>query len=104
MGFGGPFANDRSPDAPSPPFPPLGPPLSFANYVKQTDVMTKTVHALAIGVAATIIVLALYVGLAASYDYVAEIRRSRDVQQHKLALKAVREEDETDDDDEEMRR
>jgi len=102
MGFGGPFDYQLA-TPPSPPFPPLNPPFSFAYYAEHTTTMTKTVHVFAICVAATIIFLALYVGLAATYDYYAEVRRSRDAQQHKQALRAVREEDETDD-EEEMRR
>jgi ABC-type spermidine/putrescine transport system permease subunit II len=99
MGFGGPF-DYRDAAPPSPPFPPLNPPFSANWYVKHADRTTMTIHAFAICVAATVVFLALYVGLVAVYDYLAELRRSRDMQHHKQALRAVREDDETDEDEE----
>lgn len=103
MGFGGPFDSQIS-APPSPPFPPLDPPLSLSYYVEHADRMTKVVHVFAICIASAVVIMALYVGLAATYDFVADARRSREMQQHKQALRAVREDDETDEDDEEARR
>lgn len=103
MGFGGPFDTQTS-APPSPPFPPLNPPLTLSWYFDHTDRTTKTVHVLAICIASAVIFMALYVGLAATYDFVADARRSREMQQHKQALRAVREDDETDEDEEEARR